>query len=65
MKKYVLFDIDGTLIDNKKYPENVENIKELVIKHANTTSIMILEIKNQCVHLKSLSTFQHYLKNMI
>lgn len=31
MKKYVLFDIDGTLIDNKKYPENIENIKELIM----------------------------------
>lgn len=27
MKLYVLFDIDGTLIEDKKYPKNIEKIK--------------------------------------
>ena len=30
MKKYILFDIDGTLIENKKYPENMDEIKEQI-----------------------------------
>lgn len=35
MKQYVLFDIDGTLIENKNYPENVENIKEMITSLKN------------------------------
>lgn len=30
MKKFILFDIDGTLIDNGTYPENFDNIKRQI-----------------------------------
>lgn len=30
MKKFILFDIDGTLIDNGDYPENFNNIKKQI-----------------------------------
>lgn len=30
MKKFILFDIDGTLIDNGAYPENFDNIKKQI-----------------------------------